>query len=124
MIETVTPLILSIGQLLEAGAVLVIVIGFLFSSIRYLGHLRAGEGDAFRTYRRGLGRTLLLGIEILIAGDLIRTIAVRPTLEGVFALAVVVLIRTLLSISIQVELDGRWPWQRGSDTRPREPSQP
>ena len=123
--ETITPLIVTVGQLLEAGAVLLILVGFLLATGRYLLHLYAGAEDAFRDYRRGLGRTLLLGIEILIAGDLVRTVAVRPTLESVLALAVIVLIRTLLSISIQVELDGRWPWQRAAEEPPpaREPSQ-
>src|SRR5690606_23979601 len=106
------PLIAVVGQLLEAAAVLVIVIGFLFATVRYLDQLRAGEMDAFRNYRRGLGRTLLLGIEVLIAGDLVRTVAVHPSLEHVLALAVIVLLRTFLSISIRVGLEGRWPWQR------------
>lgn len=114
------PLIAVVGQLLEAAAVLVIVIGFLFATVRYLDQLRAGEMDAFRNYRRGLGRTLLLGIEVLIAGDLVRTVAVHPSLENVLSLAVIVLIRTFLSISIQVELDGRWPWQRSGEERRRQ----
>jgi uncharacterized membrane protein len=98
---------------------------FLLATGRYLLQIYAGAEDAFRDYRRGLGRTLLLGIEILIAGDLVRTVAVHPTLESVLSLAVIVLIRTLLSISIQVELDGRWPWQRSAEEPPpaREPSQ-
>lgn len=123
--ETLTPLIVTIGQLLEAGAVLLILVGFLLATGRYLLQLFTGAEDAFRDYRRGLGRTLLLGIEILIAGDLVRTVAVHPTLESVLSLAVIVLIRTLLSISIQVELDGRWPWERGAEEPPpaREPSQ-
>lgn len=112
MLDEGAPLIAVVGQLLEAAAVVVIVIGFLFAAMRYLGHLWGGEPDAFRTFRRGLGRTRLLGIEVLIAGDLVRTVAVHPSLENVLALAVIVLIRTFLSISIQVELDGRWPWQR------------
>ena len=115
------PLIAFVGQLLEAAAVLIIVIGFLYATVRYLGQLRTGDLDPFRAYRRGLGRTLLLGIEVLIAGDIVRTVAVHATLENVLALAVIVLIRTFLSISIQVELDGRWPWQQrpGDDSRGR-----
>jgi uncharacterized membrane protein len=63
--------------------------------------------DRLRTF---LGRSLLLGLEFLVAGDIIKTVAVEPTLDSVVALAVIVLVRTVLSISIDVEIDGHWPW--------------
>lgn len=112
--DTITPLIVTAGQLLEAGAVLLLIIGVVFATTRYLLHLRTGLEDAFRRYRHGLGRSLLLGIEVLIAGDLVRTVAVDTSMENVLALAGIVLIRTFLSISIEVELEGRWPWQRAA----------
>ena len=63
--------------------------------------------DRLRTF---LGRSLLLGLEFLVAGDIIKTVAVEPTLDSVVVLAVIVLVRTILSISIDVEIDGHWPW--------------
>lgn len=121
--ETVTPLIIAAGQLLEAGAVLLILVGVAYVTLRYLYDLHGNAEHAFRRYRHGLGRTLLLGIEILIAGDIVRTVAVDPSIESVIVLAGIVLIRTFLSISLQVELEGRWPWQRAAGERgPREMS--
>lgn len=71
--------------------------------------------------RQNLGRGILLGLEILIAADIIRTVAITPTLDGVLVLGVIVLIRTFLSMALQVELEGRWPWQRPVDERDRNP---
>lgn len=79
---------------------------------------RSGGLDAFREYRQGLGRAILLGLEILVAADIIRTVAVSPTFQSVGVLAVIVLVRTFLSFSLEVELEGRWPWQKAS-TPPR-----
>lgn len=118
--ETITPMIVVAGQLLEAAAVLLIMTGFVIVTGRYLLHLSRNAEDAFRHYRHGLGRTLLLGIEVLIAGDLVRTVAVDATVESVLVLAGIVLIRTFLSISIEVELEGRWPWQRSAQGAARE----
>jgi len=64
-------------------------------------------------YRRGLGRSILLGLELLVAGDIIRTVAIDPTFTSVGVLAVIVAVRTFLSWSLEVELQGRWPWQGG-----------
>jgi uncharacterized membrane protein len=68
--------------------------------------------DAYRALRQSLGRSILLGLEILVAADIIRTVAVEPTLESLAVLAGIVAIRTFLSFSLEVELEGRWPWQR------------
>ncbi|MER7008767.1 DUF1622 domain-containing protein [Dactylosporangium sp. NPDC000555] len=70
------------------------------------------EGDVYRRLRQQLGQTILLGLELLVAGDIIRTVAVSPTLTGVAILASIVLIRTFLSFSLEVEISGRWPWQK------------
>jgi uncharacterized membrane protein len=67
--------------------------------------------DAYGRLRTFLGRSLLLGLEFLVAGDVIKTVAIEPTRESVIVLAVIVLVRTVLSLSIDVEVDGRWPWQ-------------
>lgn len=63
-------------------------------------------------FRSGLGRSILLGLEFLVAADIINTVAVEPTIESLFVLAGIVLIRTFLSFSLEVEIDGRWPWQK------------
>ena len=62
-------------------------------------------------YRQDLGRAILLGLEFLVAGDIIRTVVVAPTFDNVIVLGLIVPIRTFLSMSLQLELDGRWPWQ-------------
>ncbi|SFO46105.1 DUF1622 domain-containing protein [Sphingomonas sp. OK281] len=75
------------------------------------------KGTADRTtlvadFRSGLGRSILLGLEFLVAADIINTVAVEPTIESLLVLAGIVLIRTFLSFSLEVEIDGRWPWQK------------
>lgn len=76
--------------------------------------------DAYATARRQLGRSILLGLEILVAGDIIRTVAVTPTFTSVGVLAVIVAIRTLITFALEVELTGRWPWRSASrDVRAR-----
>src|SRR3954468_8309698 len=80
--------------------------------------LRARAADpAYRTLRRNLGRSILLGLEVLIVADIIRTINVAPTLESVAVLGIIVVIRIILSFSLEVEIDGAWPWQRQASAR-------
>ena len=81
-----------------------------------LRHWPPGE-QGYRQYRQRLGRAILLGLELLVAGDIIRTVAVTPTFESAGVLAVIVLIRTFLSFSLEVELEGRWPWSKGGDAK-------
>jgi uncharacterized membrane protein len=71
-----------------------------------------------------MGKAILLGLELLVAADIIRTVAVSPTIQNVLTLGLVVLIRTFLSISLQVELEGRWPWQRGASHVAQTANQP
>jgi uncharacterized membrane protein len=70
--------------------------------------------SVYRSYRQLLGRSILLGLELLVAADIIRTVAVTPTFESVGVLAIIVLIRTFLSFSLELEITGRWPWQKQS----------
>jgi uncharacterized membrane protein len=100
-----------IGFTIDAAGVLVIVAGLLFATFRFVATGRR-EPDGYRRFRQDLGRGILLGLEFLVAADIIRTVAVTPTLQGVLVLGLIVLIRTFLSMSLQVELEGRWPWQR------------
>ena len=93
-----------------------ILIGAVIATLRFLGHVAKGE-SAYRPYRQDLGRAILLGLEFIVAGDIIKTVAVSPTLETVTVLAVIVLIRTFLSIALEVELEGRFPWQSRTEDR-------
>ena len=72
-----------------------------------------------RRFRQRLGQTILLGLELLVAGDIIRTVATQPTFSSVGILAIIVLIRTFLSFSLEVELTGRWPWQTSTPVATR-----
>ncbi len=71
------------------------------------------RAEAMATLRSNFGRSILLGLEFLIAADIINTVAVTPTLQSVIVLGAIVVIRTFLSFSLELEIDGRWPWQRG-----------
>lgn len=100
------------GYSIEAVGVLVIIAGSLISSLRFLLEFRKQpEGQAYRTYRRQLGRSIILGLEFLIAGDIIRTVIVADTLTNVAVLGLIILIRSFLSLTLHLEVEGRWPWQ-------------
>jgi uncharacterized membrane protein len=100
------------GNALESVGVLMIVGGLLVASVRYV-FASATEGvSRYRRYRQDLGRAILLGLEVLVAADIVRTVAFTPTMESVIVLAMIVAIRTFLSWSLALELEGRWPWQR------------
>lgn len=94
----------------EVLAVAIIVGAIAYASVLYLVH--RGAPDAYSGYRVRLGRALLLGLEVLVAADIIRTVALQPTIANVVVLGLLVLIRTFLSWSLVVEIEGRWPWQR------------
>ena len=102
-----------IGRVMEVFGVAAIVAGIAIVSIHYACRVRDRSDSAYHDYRRGLGRSILLGLEILVAGDIIRTVAIEPTFQSVGVLAVIVAVRTFLSWSLEVELEGRWPWMRG-----------
>jgi uncharacterized membrane protein len=106
-----------IGTSVDSLGVLIIVIGAAIATVRFVAGQRADFSTAYRSYRQGLGRAILLGLEFLIAGDIIRTVVVAPTLENVFILALIVIIRTFLSMALQLEVEGRWPWHRGDDAK-------
>ncbi len=103
-----------VGTAIDAAGVAVIAIGILVASGAFLNQLRIGRSlsSEYHAYRRGLGRAILLGLEFLVAADIIRTVAISPTFTSVGVLAGIVLIRTFLSFSLEAELEGRWPWQR------------
>lgn len=93
----------------EVAGVALVVGGLLFAALR---NLRGAE--RFERLRRDVGRAILLGLEVLVAADIVRTVAFSPTMDSVAVLALIVAIRTFLSWSLALELDGRWPWQRAA----------
>jgi len=84
--------------------------------------LKFDEPGAYESYKHQMGRSLLLGLEFLVAGDVVRTVALDPTLGNVAVLGLLVLVRTFLSWSLTVEIEGRWPWQRKRDTPSHDPA--
>lgn len=103
-----------IAYAVEGVGVAVIVFGALIATVVFgAGVLREPEFQpVFHAYRANLGRAILLGLEFLIAGDIMWTILVRPTLESVASLGLIVLIRTFLSFSLETEIEGQLPWHR------------
>jgi uncharacterized membrane protein len=114
MSDSIKDLMESISVLFEVVAVATIVIGFVPATWRAVRAERQGRGGAaaYRALRDVFARSVLLGLEFLVAADLIRTVAVEPTLDNLYILGLLVLIRTFLSWSLDVEIDGMWPWQK------------
>lgn len=98
---------------IEILAVLIIVVGIFVAMGRYSyrGILQQDDRERYRDLKVHLGKSLLLGLEILVAADIIRTVALEATLESVVVLGLLVMIRTFLSWALIVEIEGRWPWQ-------------
>ena len=98
---------------IEVLAVMIIVVAIIHAMLRYTFRSLTDpqEEDHYQDLKIRLGRALLLGLEILVAADVIRTVALEATLESVVILGLLVLIRTFLSWALVVEIEGRWPWQ-------------
>jgi uncharacterized membrane protein len=101
-----------IGTAIDAIGVAVIAGGAVLAVFMTIGRIRQEDGGAYEFFRRRLGRAILLGLEFLVAADIIRTVAVTPSGESVAVLGGIVLIRTFLSFSLQLEMTGAWPWQQ------------
>ena len=104
----------TVARIFEAIAAVVLLLGLVWATaLAWNTYRRTRDGKAsYHTVREAFGGAILLGLEILVAGDLIRTVAVAPTLENALTLGIIVLIRTLLSFSLQVEIEGVVPWRR------------
>ena len=114
-------LIEGVTRIVELAGIAVILVGAIVAAVLYAVALRRTRpGLAFAALRSNLGRSILLGLELLVAADIINTVAIEPTLDSVLVLGAIVLIRTFLSFSLEVEIEGRWPWQRdgGAAERP------
>jgi len=95
----------------DTAGVATMVIGALLATATAVRTVRADRPGTYRRFRQQLGRSILLGLELLVAADIIRTVAITPTLDSVLVLGLIVLIRTFLSFSLELEITGRWPWQ-------------
>ncbi len=100
------------GKTIDTAGVSVTVIGAVAAGVMALRDLHARAQNVYRNFRSRLGRSILLGLELLVAADIIRTVAVTPTLNSVLVLGIIVIIRTFLSFSLELEITGRWPWQK------------
>ncbi|HEV2803676.1 MAG TPA: DUF1622 domain-containing protein [Chthoniobacterales bacterium] len=110
-----------IGTGIDGVGVLVVVGGAIYATGRFLFRREQLPATPYRIYRQNIGRAILLGLEFLVAGDIIRTVVVAPTIANVLVLGLIVLIRTFLSMSLEVELEGKWPWQRAALVQPAPP---
>ena len=107
-----------LGLLLDLTGVLIITAGVFRSLPQYTravassGNVTSARREAFHQLRTRVGMTVLLGLEVLVAADIVKTMAVEPTLESVAVLGLLVLVRTFLSWTLTVDIEGRWPWQK------------
>ena len=125
----VTELIGYIGYAVEAFGVLLIVMGACIAVAKYgIKSVISTGGEPYHEFRRVMGRSMMVGLEFLVAGDIIRTVIASHTFTGISILGLVVIIRTVLVFTIHLELEGRWPWQRphevaGPSRESREPKE-
>jgi len=105
----------TVGKTIDGAGIAVIVIGILVATAIFLRHLTGKDdrSDAYTQYRQGIGRAILLGLELLVAADIIKTVALTPTFQSAGVLAIIVAIRTFLSVTLQHELEGRGMFSRG-----------
>ena len=99
-------------KVIEGVGAAIMVFGGFFAIGRYAQRLVAHRSDSYQELRANLGRVILLGLEVLIIADIIRTIVVDPSLQSVGVLGVIVVIRIVLSFSLEAEIEGAWPWNR------------
>jgi uncharacterized membrane protein len=112
--DTIVP---PVVEAIELIGVAIIAIAAAVTLLQFLIRLarRDDSEEAIASFRSSLGRGILVGLEFLVAADIINTVVVELNLENVASLGLIVLIRTVLSFSLEAEIEGRWPWQRGDD---------
>lgn len=117
--QVATEIAHDVAKAIELIGIAIIALGAVINlgqfALHYVGNNK--DSDALATLRSNFGRSILLGLEFLIAADIINTVAVAPTLQSVIVLGAIVIIRTFLSLSLELEIDGRWPWQRRADEK-------
>jgi uncharacterized membrane protein len=112
--------IADVSKAVEVAGIATLVVGGLYALGAFgVQVARRARADSYEELRRSLGRSILLGLEILVAADIIRTIAITPTFTSVGVLGLIVVVRTFLSFSLEAELDGQWPWRKARDRHMR-----
>lgn len=111
MIDTLTHYIDLTAKMIEVIGVLIMFFGLFLALYRAFRSSRHFNNDTYVEIRQTVGKSILLGLEVLIAADIVATVVTEPSLRSVLVLGFIVLIRTFLSLSLQVELEGRFPWQ-------------
>ena len=115
MLEAVTDELRLLTQTLEAIGAFALILGFVIATSRCVLQIKPlGTVQAIESYRRALGRVILIGLQILVAATIIKTITIDPTLENMGLLAIMIAIRTALGWSTVLEMNGRWPWQKSA----------
>lgn len=112
LIEILAHYIDLIAKIVEVIGVLIMFFGLFFAFYRGIRLSGGFNHDAYMEIRQTVGKSILLGLEVLIAADIMATVVTEPTLRSVLILGFIVLIRTFLSLSLQIELEGRFPWQK------------
>ena len=102
----------AITQIIELIGILVIFFGSVYAIVTFLWSTSKNKSNTYVSLRQSLGKSILLGLEILIAADIMETVTTEPTIKSAITLGLIVLIRTFMSMSLEVELEGRFPWQR------------
>jgi len=112
MLTSFTPYVDFIAKIVELIGVLIMFFGLLVAFYKAILSINHFSHDTYLEIRQAVGKSILLGLEVLIAADIMATVVTKPTLRGVAVLGFIVIIRTFLSLSLQVELEGRFPWQK------------
>ena len=100
---------------IEITGIITIIIGIVLAMGKFIFSLQGSFPRSYKILRQELGKGILLGLEILVAGDIIGTVVTEPTMDRVLSLGVIVLIRTFLSLSLEVEIEGKFPWQKSKE---------
>ncbi len=118
----VRAIIIQVSAAFEVAGVAVLTVGALIAFARFAADLfhRVSESKRYRAFRRDLARAIMVGLEFLVAADIVRSVALEPTFQTVGVLALIVAVRTFLSWSLEVEITGKWPWRRVDATAPAE----
>ncbi|UUC44918.1 DUF1622 domain-containing protein [Flavobacterium cerinum] len=102
---------------IEIAGIITIIIGGVIAMGKFIFSLQGTAPRSYKILRQELGKAILLGLEILVAGDIIGTVVTEPTMDRVLSLAIIVLIRTFLSLSLEVEIEGKFPWQKSNNAK-------
>ena len=118
MLERILQYLEHAGAAISLFAVAVIVVGFALALGRYLIQFRESKPEVnFKRFKIELGKSLTLGLEILVLADVIETITVTPSYQSLTVLAFLVVVRTVVSWTLALEIEGRWPWQPGTEEK-------